>query len=133
MDIKLATGSSVDYRHPHDLLLRRPKPENGPFSISDILLLLRARVILWLGSAFGGRVWENSGLVHTILLTMISLPQHQLLSTPAALASESLVPTSSLHIHSSMQPCKLLCVTQFFFFPNRFTRKYLWQGGIGLA
>lgn len=59
---------------------RRSSPGNKPFSISDILLMLRARVIIQLSSSvrIGGRSvggWElslhNSRLLHTTLLTLL--------------------------------------------------------------
>lgn len=54
MDINMVTSSSTDHRS----LLRRLNPESEPFFISDILLLLRVGVILWLDSMSGGRIYN---------------------------------------------------------------------------
>lgn len=45
----------------HRTLSRRLNPENVPFSISDILLLLIVRVIVHLGSVFGAGPMQASG------------------------------------------------------------------------
>lgn len=44
----------------HEGLSRRPSPENEPISISDILQLLRARVIMQLSCKFGGRACTST-------------------------------------------------------------------------
>lgn len=59
----MASGDSID----HGGLLRRTNLENEPFSISDILSLLRARAIVGMDSEFWGRTCPSSRLLHTTL------------------------------------------------------------------
>lgn len=55
-DITMVSGGSK----AHEGLSRRPSPENEPISSSDILQLLRARVIMQLSRKFGGRACTSS-------------------------------------------------------------------------
>lgn len=94
-DTKVASGVSMD----HGGLLRRSNPENETFFISDILPLLRTRVILRLGSLFSQRLslfnlqatWLTplsnmfSPLPSTTAVTILSLsftPFHHTLTVP---------------------------------------------------
>lgn len=81
MDISLVSANCTDHRHQYDdlccqyesqalawppaafSLLRRGNPENEPFFILDIFLLLTVRVIMWivcLSSVFRGRTCVSS-------------------------------------------------------------------------
>lgn len=53
---------------PDNTKFREPNPENEPFSILDISLLLRARLVVGLGSALGDRACERSRLLLTTTL-----------------------------------------------------------------
>lgn len=55
----MASGGSTD----HGGFLRRPSLENELFFILNILPLLRARVIVVLGSKLGGRDYDSSSLL----------------------------------------------------------------------
>lgn len=97
----MVSSSSVD----HGGLSRRVNLENESFFTLDILLLLRVRVILWLGSEFRGRTCASSRLVHTI-------------HWPCS-AHSTIFPISLLNIHLLKWHCKLLCVTQCIFPPKQ--------------
>lgn len=64
-DNKVASNS----RMVHRCLSRRSNPE---LFNSDILLLLKSRAIMQLGSVFQGLVYANSTLLHTTLLVLFS-------------------------------------------------------------
>jgi len=74
--------------------------ENEPFFISDILSLLRARVIVWLGSVFWGWICTNSGLLYTSQLCSASLVPHGpwLSLTPVTAAASLVLPLSTISI-----------------------------------
>lgn len=92
----------------HGGLLRRSSPGSEPVFILYILLLLIARVVVWLSSLLG------CGVLHTILPTLVGSdmflhqPQPSLipvttpvppLSTQHALIHSSIFPTSPPHTH----------------------------------
>lgn len=90
-DLNMTSCSSIDRRRQHGLRrkheaytltccpaaarswssLMRPNLENEPFSILDILLLLRARVIVQLGTKLGAEPTLSSRLLHTSLLALL--------------------------------------------------------------
>lgn len=90
-DLNMSSCSSIDGRCQHGLgrkheaytltccpaaarswrSLMRPHLENEPFSILDILLLLRARVIVQLGTKLGAEPTLSSRLLHTSLLALL--------------------------------------------------------------
>lgn len=87
MDTSLASVSSIG----RGGLSRGLNSEDWPFFISDILFLLIAKVILWLGRAFVGRAYVNSRVLLTTLLALLSinvlLVYHTSASTPVATVS----------------------------------------------
>lgn len=76
MNLKLPHGlqDSTGHGHGHgfwgsknpESLLRSPNLENDPLSMSGILLLLRAMVILWLHRVFGVRICSSYRLLHLV-------------------------------------------------------------------
>lgn len=70
MDTNMASSSITD----HGGLWRRLIPEKEPFFILGILLVLRVRVIPWLGGVSEGRICASSRLLDTTLpLVLASL------------------------------------------------------------
>lgn len=136
----MASGDSTDHIHPHALWqhhkLRRPNPENEPFSVSYILQVLRARAIVQLGSISQSRACISSRPLYTTLPALPSkdmhLCQEQLYLTPVVAAvtvSPVLSSFSPLHhtLFIKMPLPTAVCHNTFFFCPNRFTCKYLLQ------
>lgn len=111
----MVSSSSMD----HGGLSTRFNPENESFFTLDILLFLRVRVILWLGSEFRDRTCASSRLVHTIcwlyvahwaIFPIISRLVHTV-SWPYS-AHSTIFPFSLLNVHLLKWHRKLLCVTQ---------------------
>ena len=91
MNLNMGFGSSMD----HGSLLRKLNPENELFSIVNILLLLRARVIIGLGIMSGGRIFQSSRLLYTTLPSAAS---------PASLAQLPMLVALG-HFHWPELPC----------------------------
>jgi hypothetical protein len=136
MNLKLPHGlqDSTGHGHGHgfwgsknpESLLRSPNLENDPLSMSGILLLLRAMVILWLHRVFGVRICSSYRLLHLVspawqqhsplFTTTFSLTPVTTITSLVCLSPLSFhhfqVPNSSLYNCSSKWHCKLQYVTQ---------------------
>lgn len=137
-DTSMSPCSSTDHDYQHGLrggwgaggstdhggLSRNLNPENKPFFISDVLSLLRAREILWLGRVCSrllhtcqpypqqfalSPTLQPSPIPATVMASLV-LP----LSTVYTLFL--LLPTYPLYICSLKRHYKLQCVTQYLFF-----------------
>lgn len=113
-------------------------PENEPFFISDILSLLKIKVMMRLGGMLGGWTYTRSLLPHATVPTLLCSNMFpcrlQPSLTPVTPVMSLFLPLSIVHvlpIPPSSPPPHLIFVGRvshgIFFCPNSFTRKYSLQ------
>lgn len=133
-DTNMASRSSMN----HGGLSRESNPENEPFFISDILSLLKIKVVMRLGGMLGGWIYTRSLLANATVPTLLCsnmFPCRLRPSlTPVTPVMPLFLPLSIVHvlpIPPSSPPLHLNFVGRvshgIFFCPNSFTRKYSLQ------